>query len=175
MPRAPKRWLYEGRERSAGADWRAKRCDGFVDRTDRVLQLVEGFMPECRWLDDGETLTYLHSCVSTKRQRVRVPETPMYLDALLADEPLTGGLEPQLGRAHLRTLTIMGFPIADLAGPARRAQPAGLPLSLVDPRDLPRQDRRDQAADQDPPAMVRQAQVDRGDPEGGDDQRGVGR
>jgi type IV secretion system protein VirB4 len=34
---------------------------GFVDRTDRVLQLVEGFMPECRWLDDGETLTYLHA------------------------------------------------------------------------------------------------------------------
>ena len=50
-----------------------------------------------RWLDDGETLTYLHSCVSTRRQRVRVPETPMYLDALLADEPLTGGLEPRLG------------------------------------------------------------------------------
>jgi type IV secretion system protein VirB4 len=62
-----------------------------------VLQLLEGFMPECRWLDDAETLTYLHSTVSTKRHRVRVPETPMYLDALLADQPLTGGLEPRLG------------------------------------------------------------------------------
>ena len=99
----------------------------------------------------------------------------MHLDALLADEPLTGGLEPRLGRAHLRTLTSSGFPIADLAGAARRAQPARLPLSLVDPRDLPRQDRRHEAADPHPPAMVRQAQVDRGDPEGGDDQRGVGR
>ena len=67
-------------------------------------------MPEAEWLDDGETLTYLHSCVSTRRQRVRVPETPMYLDAILVDEDLTGGLEPRLGRAHLRTLTIMGFP-----------------------------------------------------------------
>ena len=67
-------------------------------------------MPEADWLDDGETLTYLHSCVSTRRQRVRVPETPMYLDAILVDEDLTGGLEPRLGRAHLRTLTIMGFP-----------------------------------------------------------------
>jgi hypothetical protein len=26
-----------------------------------------------------------------------VPETPIYLDALLADQPLTGGLEPRLG------------------------------------------------------------------------------
>ena len=55
-------------------------------------------------------MTYLHSCVSTRRQRVRVPETPMYLDAILVDEDLTGGLAPRLGRAHLRTLTIMGFP-----------------------------------------------------------------
>ena len=75
-----------------------------------MLALIEGFMPEAEWLDDGETLTYLHSCVSTRRQRVRVPETPMYLDAILVDEDLTGGLEPRLGRAHLRTLTIMGFP-----------------------------------------------------------------
>jgi type IV secretion system protein VirB4 len=75
-----------------------------------VLALIEGFMPETGWLDDPETLTYLHSCVSTRRQRVRVPETPMHLDAILVDEDLTGGLEPRLGRAHLRTLTIMGFP-----------------------------------------------------------------
>ena len=90
--------------------------DGFLDRTDRVLQLLDGFMPECRWLDDAETLTYLHSCVSTKRQRVRVPEMPMYLDALLADQPLTGGLEPRLGACHLRVLTIIGFPSATSPG-----------------------------------------------------------
>ena len=60
----------------------------------------------------------------------------MYLDAMLADEPLTGGLEPRLGDAHLRMLTVIGFPTADLAGPSRRTQPAGLSLSLVDPRDL---------------------------------------
>ena len=101
-------WLYENRAQGA-ADWRGA-LEGFIDRTDRVLALVEGFMPEAEWLDDGETLTYLHSCVSTRRQRVRVPETPMYLDAILVDEDLTGGLEPRLGRAHLRTLTVMGFP-----------------------------------------------------------------
>src|ERR1700676_5404705 len=73
-------WLYEGRSH-AGANWRAA-LEGFIDRTDRVLALIEGFMPETEWLDDGETLTYLHSCVSTRRQHVRVPETPMYLDAI---------------------------------------------------------------------------------------------
>ena len=109
------RLLYEGRERGEAADVH-EVLRGFVDRTDRVLQLVEGFMPECRWLDDGETLTYLHACVSTKIHRVRVPEIPMYLDALLADEPLTGGLEPMLGDQHLRVLTIVGFPTATTPG-----------------------------------------------------------
>ena len=102
-------WLYEGRAREDGSDGRAA-LDSFIDRTDRLLQLVEGFMPECGWLSDEETLTYLHSTVSTRRHRVRVPETPIYLDAILADEPLTGGLDPRLGSAHLRTLTVMGFP-----------------------------------------------------------------
>jgi type IV secretion system protein VirB4 len=109
------RFLYEGRDRQEGADAR-EVLRGFIDRTDRVLQLVEGFMPEIRWLDDTQTLTYLHSTVSTNRQRVRVPEIPMYLDALLADHPLTGGLEPSLGDKHLRVLTLVGFPTATTPG-----------------------------------------------------------
>ncbi|WP_234054225.1 MULTISPECIES: conjugal transfer protein TrbE [unclassified Xanthobacter] len=107
-------WLYEGRARD-GVDPH-EALSVFIDRTDRVLRLVEAFMPECRWLDDAETLTYLHGCVSTRHQRVRVPETPMYLDALLADQPLTGGLEPMLGNQHLRVLTIVGFPTATTPG-----------------------------------------------------------
>ncbi|GEC59165.1 type IV secretion/conjugal transfer VirB4 family ATPase [Bradyrhizobium japonicum] len=107
-------WLYEGRAQS-GVDPR-ELLRGFVDRTNRVLQLVEGFMPEVAWLGDGETLTYLHSTISTRQQPVRVPETPMHLDALLADEPLAGGLEPRLGSHHLRTLTVVGFPTATHPG-----------------------------------------------------------
>ena len=107
-------WLYEGRSR-AGVDPHELR-DNFIDRSGRLLQLLEGFVPEARWLDDDETLTYLHSTISTKRQRVRVPETPMHLDALLADEPLVGGLEPRLGSQHLRTLTVTGFPSMTFPG-----------------------------------------------------------
>jgi type IV secretion system protein VirB4 len=107
-------WLYEGKA-STGVDPK-ELVKSFADRTDRVLHLVEGFMPEAAWLDDAASLTYLHSTVSTRTQRVRVPETPVYLDALLADEPLTGGLEPMLGAHHLRTLTITGFPTATFPG-----------------------------------------------------------
>ncbi|MBR1025067.1 conjugal transfer protein TrbE [Bradyrhizobium viridifuturi] len=107
-------WLYEGGAQGGVDPYELLRR--FVDRTNRVLQLVEGFVPEVAWLDDGETLTYLHSTISTRQQRVRVPETPMHLDALLADEPLAGGLEPRLGSHHLRTLTVVGFPTATHPG-----------------------------------------------------------
>ena len=131
------RLLYEGPDRgeAAGAN---QVLRGFVDRTGRLLQLVEGFMPECRWLDDGETLTYLHACVSTKCHRVRVPEIPMYLDALLADQPLTGGFEPMLGDQHLRVLTIVGFPSATTPGILDDLN-LGVSLSLVHPGDHARQ------------------------------------
>jgi type IV secretion system protein TrbE len=107
-------FLYEGRV-DAGIDPH-QILSGFIDRTDRVLQLIEGFVPEAAWLSDCETLTYLHSCISTRRQRVRVPEAPMYLDAILVDEPLVAGLSPRLGKAHLRTLTVMGFPSVTYPG-----------------------------------------------------------
>src|SRR5579863_8726595 len=107
-------WLYENRAQSASD--RHATLDGFIDRTDRVLALLEGFMPEIEWLDDGETLTYLHSTVSTRRHPVAVPEVPFALDALLTDEPFTGGLAPVLGDAHLRVITVRGLPASTWPG-----------------------------------------------------------
>ena len=92
-----------------GRDWR-EALSHFVAETDRALDLLAGFMPEVRALCDEETLTFLHGAVSEKRHPVAVPETPVYLDALLADTPLAGGLEPMLGEQHLRTVTLLGFP-----------------------------------------------------------------
>src|SRR5690606_42137031 len=60
--------------------------------------------------------SYLHSTIATRRQRVRVPAIPMHLDGLLADRPLTCGLQPMLGAVHLRVLTIIGFPSATTPG-----------------------------------------------------------
>ncbi len=96
-------------------DWR-EQLSAFVEASDRVSALLDGFLPELAWLDDVETLTYLHGTVSTRRHSVAVPEIPAYLDALLADEPLTGGLEPMLGALHLRVLTVRGFPASTWPG-----------------------------------------------------------
>ena len=108
-------WLYEGLTEGGGIDGH-EVVKAFIDRTDRVFVLIEGFVPEAAWLSNSETLTYLHACISTKRHRVRVPDVPMYLDAVLVDEPLIGGLAPRLGSAHLRVLSIMGFPATTYPG-----------------------------------------------------------
>ncbi|CAN7366219.1 conjugal transfer protein TrbE [Acidovorax sp. LjRoot129] len=106
--------LYENRD-TEGVDWR-QRLDAFVTESERFLGLLDGVMPEVGWLDDGQTLTYLRACVSTRRHAVAVPEVPMHLDALLADESLTGGLAPMLGTQHLRVLTVRGFPTSTWPG-----------------------------------------------------------
>ncbi len=111
------RLLYEN-QKTEGVDWPdwRTRLTTFVSETERFFGLLEGVMPEIRWLDDSQTLTYLHACISTRRHTVAVPEVPMHLDTLLADEPLTGGLEPMLGGSHLRVLTVRGFPTSTWPG-----------------------------------------------------------
>lgn len=103
------RSLVERPEGDRERDWRGA-LESFVAATDRMLDLLSGFMPEVRALDDGETLTFLHGTISDRRHPVVAPETPMYLDGILADTPLVGGLEPRLGELHVRTLTVLGFP-----------------------------------------------------------------
>ena len=103
------RSLVDRPEAEAGRDWRDALAY-FVAESDRALDLLASFMPEVRALDDGETLTFLHGAISSRAHAVAVPETPIYLDALLADTPMTGGLEPRLGDLHIRTLTVLGFP-----------------------------------------------------------------
>lgn len=108
------RLLYEN-QKTDGVDWR-ERLGAFASETERFFGLLDGVMPEIAWLDDGQTLTYLHACISTRRHAVAVPEVSMHLDALLADEPLVGGLAPMLGSAHLRVLTVRGFPTSTWPG-----------------------------------------------------------
>lgn len=103
------RALLEREQPQQDRDWRTE-LRAFIAESDRLSDLLTGIMPEVRALDDSETLTFLHGCISPKRHPVAAPETPMYLDGLLVDTPLSGGIEPMLGNGHLRTVTVLGFP-----------------------------------------------------------------
>ncbi len=95
--------------------WR-QRLETFLQQAARTFDLLAPCLAEISPLSDDETLTYLHSTISTKRHPVKTPDLPVFLDAVLADEPFAGGLEPMIGDAHLRTLTVLGFPATTLPG-----------------------------------------------------------
>ncbi|WP_316167600.1 MULTISPECIES: conjugal transfer protein TrbE [unclassified Bradyrhizobium] len=113
-PRAPEIESEQGPERREQDCW--EHLERFVQETNRAVDLLSSVLPEVWPLGDAETLTYLHSCVSTKRHPVGVPEIPAYLDCFLSDEPLTGGVAPAIGRRHLRALTVLGFPHVTFPG-----------------------------------------------------------
>ncbi len=98
-------------EEAKSLSWR-DHLEFFIRETDRAIDLLETLLPECAAFDDAGTLSYLHACISTKAHPIGVPETPIFLDALLADSALTGGLEPMLGDEHLRIVSVLGFPPA---------------------------------------------------------------
>lgn len=106
--------LYEN-QLQQGVDWR-ERLESFISETQRFYGLLQGVMPELSWLDSAELLTYLHSTISTRRHGVAVQEVPFYLDRLLPDCPLVGGLAPMLGDQHLRVVSVRGFPASTWPG-----------------------------------------------------------
>lgn len=109
LSRASQALIDTAEDKEVKRDWR-RELQMFVNRTHSTIDMFAGFMPRVEPLDDAETLAYLHSTISTKSHPIRVPETPVYLDALLVDTPLTGGMAPRLGDQHIRTITILGFP-----------------------------------------------------------------
>ena len=102
-------WLIERPANHQQTDYR-QHIDYFLKTVHQVVDLLTSVFPEARIASDEETLTYLHAAISTKRHPIAVPEAPIYLDALLPDEPLACGLDPRLGDTWLRPITIRGFP-----------------------------------------------------------------
>jgi len=99
---------------------------GFLTTVGQLTEILRALMPEVRALSDDETLTYLHSCISTKRHLVVRPETPAYLDAFLTDDDFQGGLYPRLGGQFMRTLSVRAFPTRSSPGLLDRLNALGV-------------------------------------------------
>jgi type IV secretion system protein VirB4 len=107
------RFLFENRP--AGAErGLAEQIESFRDTVRQAADLLEPLLPLLEPLDDGETLTYLHDCVSWSRIEVRPPDGVQLFDSFLYDTDLLPGLEPRLGERWLKLLGLHGFPAATL-------------------------------------------------------------
>lgn len=87
----------------------------FESQIGSIISLLRRNMHEIKRLNNDETMTYLHSCVSPKKHDVRFTEA-YGIDYFLVDSPLDSSLEPKLGNYHLRTVGIRIFPDKSLPG-----------------------------------------------------------
>lgn len=107
----------------------------FVNETDKFYDGFERELYECRPLNPEETLTYLHSCVSLKNYRVRMPANPVCLADSLCDTPFYGGNEPVLGdgneQVKLGIYSIRSFPELSYPGMLDEFNRTGLEFRWV--------------------------------------------
>ena len=83
--------------------------ENFMGQITQIVNLLSGFMPEVTPLDDDQTLSYLHDCVSDRVLKVKRPRQPFYLDEMLTDSTLSGGLSPKLGKHFIKTVSIRAY------------------------------------------------------------------
>ncbi len=57
-----------------------------------------------------ELLAYLHWISTGIRQPINLPSVPMYLDAIIGNQELRGGVAPIIGNQHIRVVALDGFP-----------------------------------------------------------------
>ncbi len=96
------------------ADWRTA-LDRFQREVRSLVDIFASALPEARLMSDEETLTYLHGCISPASHAVAAP-AGVFLDALLADCRVTGGVAPKLGAEHVRIVSIRAFPARTTPG-----------------------------------------------------------
>jgi type IV secretion system protein VirB4 len=57
-----------------------------------------------------DLLSHLSYCVTGEEHPIKLPKTPMYIDALIGGVDFYGGLAPRIGNKHIRCICITGFP-----------------------------------------------------------------
>ena len=138
--RAADLFYEDGGAAGQGDEQRALERDLYhFDKTvSEVTDILRSVLPEVGLLDDDQTLTYLHSTVSTHRRPVRRPETPAYLDALLPDMPFTPTIPTGIASSSANTRMARGStrrcPTTRCGRPAsRRPRPlrASAPQSIA--------------------------------------------
>jgi type IV secretion system protein VirB4 len=86
-----------------------EELDYFIRHVKEIADIMRSCFSSVRELDDDETLTYLHSTISTNHHPVKTPDCPMFLDAFLPTEALAVGETCILGDNYIPTCSFTGF------------------------------------------------------------------
>ncbi len=89
---------------------RTQDLEKFKKTTDSLIDSLKFSFLSVQSLTDKETLAYLHGLISNSEHAIEIPQPAVYLDYMLSDTSLLGGLEPKLGNKYFKVLTIRFFP-----------------------------------------------------------------
>ena len=88
---------------------------------DSLMDLLKGMLAIGVPLTSAETATYLHNCVSDRWYELGDLDDWNHLDHQLCDTPLDpAGWYPELGKWHLRTMSVQGYPAESTVGIMRQ-------------------------------------------------------
>jgi type IV secretion system protein VirB4 len=101
----------------------------FLEQADFLMDLLKSVLAYCEPLTTPETLTYLHTTVSDRWHAIGMLASLMDIDHQLCDTALDpAGWYPQLGRWHIRTCSVNGYPRQSVVGIMRDLE--ALPLDF---------------------------------------------
>ena len=124
------KWLFEGVGDVQDSDYQVE-LKSYMDAVAKTCDLFAAAVTNMEIIGGEELLTYLHSTVSDNPHRLAVPDIPIDLDVMLTDSRYVGGVEPMLGRKHLRTLGIRSWPNATTPAMLDRLNNLGIPYRWV--------------------------------------------
>ncbi len=120
-------WMFEGRRASqAGVVQRVlerfkARLEAFENVFGSLFRVER--LRRCDFTDElgfpratDSLLAYLRRCISGGDHPFALPDIPVYLNEVLATDDFCAGIEPRIGRSHIRVIAIDGFPKASFPG-----------------------------------------------------------
>ena len=120
-------WMFEGGDHneSGAASMALERFKSKLDlfegvfgalfRIERLRRVT--FEDECDFPQSHDNLLrHLRRCVCGDDYPFAVPDIPVYLNEVLATGDFCAGVEPRIGRKHIRVIALDGFPRASFPG-----------------------------------------------------------
>ena len=84
--------------------------DNFKEQVYKFWQSLRSVNILVEFLSPDELLSYFHSTVSNSSRPLHIPEQQTLIDNYLYDTPLTGGLEPMIGKKYQRIISPIKYP-----------------------------------------------------------------
>jgi len=81
----------------------------FRDKSDEILSYISSRI-YVRALNNDETVSYLHSCISTHDEKRLAPKQPMFFDHFICDEDMDLSMCLKIGECYCPVISIHDFP-----------------------------------------------------------------